>query len=95
MDDCSASAVLRDEFDGGGDRTRGDVGQAGEAGPDLLAPSDFAASSTPSTPGNNWALGADSARCIAAADGTVEAVLPGPLTLVGLKSWLFFRDRLG
>ena len=97
---CSASLLFGaidfvPTFDGGGDLSLGEVGHEGEFCPDLICLSAARAlSSTPSTLlGCIIGLWADSARCTAAAEGTVESDPPTPAFLVGLNSWLFLRDR--
>jgi len=82
------------ERDGGGDLSRGEIGQWGECPPDLLTLSVLEPSRTPSTPaGGRDGLFADKARCTAAAEG-IEAKEAGNADKrVGLVSRLLFPDR--
>jgi hypothetical protein len=62
--------------DGGGDLSRGDIGQAGVLSPDTLEPDLEARGSldadSATAAGWSWGIAAaESARCMAAADGTV------------------------
>lgn len=97
---CSASGFLvegslDDALEGGGLFSRGEVGHAGDVCPDLMGLSGaLLFSSPPSTLlGCNIGLWADKARCTAAAEGTVDNDPPKVRFLVGLNSWLLFRER--
>ena len=82
------------EAGGGGDFSRGDVGQAGGViTPCFNGLSDFELSAAPSKPPDcSTGLCAESARWTAAAEGIVDRVPDKAVFLVGLNSALFLRD---